>query len=327
MSGFITDVPGIKVGHYTDRRNGTGCTMVLCEEGAVGGVDVRGSAPGTRETDLLRPLNLVQQVHAVLLGGGSAFGLDAAGGVMRYLEEKGIGFKVGKAVVPIVPAAIIFDLGLITHKMRPDHEAGYRACVAASSKAPREGSVGVGTGATVGKALGLGRAVKGGVGTASVRLRDGTVVGAIVGVNAMGDIVDPATGKQVAGPRRRRGKGFESTLRLLIRGKAHAGAAIATNTTIGVVATSATLTKEQANKLAVFAQDGLALAVRPCHTMGDGDVLFALSTGKKEGPVDMNRLGAAALMATSEAILRAVVKARGLGGIPSVREVMGNGLS
>lgn len=324
MPGAITDVPGITVGHYTDRRGATGCTVVLCEEGAVGGVDIRGSAPGTRETDLLRPLNLVQQAHGILLSGGSAFGLDAAGGVMRYLEERGIGFKVGQAVVPIVAGAILFDLGVMTHKARPDQESGYRACLAAGARAPQEGSVGAGTGATVGKALGLRRATKGGIGTASVRLGKGVVVGAIVAVNALGDVVDPNNGKHLAGPRKARRKGFHNTAELLREGKGPSTATAATNTTIGVVATNVPLNKEQANKLALFAQDGLALTVRPCHTMGDGDAFFTLATGKSKEPVEMNCLGVAAVIATSEAIMRAVLKAKGLGGIPSAREVMGD---
>ncbi|MBI4234105.1 MAG: P1 family peptidase [Chloroflexi bacterium] len=322
MHNAITDVPGIKVGHYTDREHATGCTVVLCEEGAVGGVDVRGSAPGTRETELLRPMNLVQQAHAVVLSGGSAFGLDAASGAMRYLEERGIGFRIGPAVVPIVPAAILFDLGVVTHLVRPGPEAGYAACQAASSEAVPEGSIGAGTGATVGKALGLSRAVKGGIGTASLALGDGLAVGAIVAVNAFGDVVDPATGQLLAGPRQEDDHGFLSTLELLAQGLAPPRTPLPTSTTIGVVATSARLAKEQANKLALHAHDGLALAVRPCHAMGDGDAFFALATGRSETPVEMNRLGAAVVQVVAQAILNAVLKAEGLGGIPSAREVL-----
>ena len=207
MHNAITDVPGILVGHSTNLEAATGCTVVLCQQGAVGGVDVRGSAPGTRETDLLRPGNLVQQVHAILLSGGSAYGLDAASGVMRYLEERDIGNRIGAGVMPIVPAAIIFDLGLVTHRVRPGPDDGYAACVNASDAPPKEGSVGAGTGATVGKTMGRERATKGGLGTAGVDL-DGLIVGALAVVNAVGDVVDPETGQVLAGPRDDEGRRF-----------------------------------------------------------------------------------------------------------------------
>ena len=325
MHNAITDIPGIKVGHYTDLEAATGCTVVLCEGGAVGGVDVRGSAPGSRETDLLRPTSLVQEAYAVLLSGGSAFGLDAASGVMRYLEEKDIGFKFGKFVVPIVPAAIIFDLGLITHLVRPRPEDGYTACLSASSGPVEEGSVGVGTGATVGKALGMDRAVRGGVGTASISLGDGLVVGAIMAVNAVGGVVDPENGRVVAGPRNEEDSGFFDTLKLITSPDYVGPQAATSNTCVGVVATNATLNKEQANKLADQAHDGLALAVRPAHTMSDGDTIFALGTGEFEGRPNMNRLGAACVRVVSQAVLSAVLKATALGGIPAAREISSNG--
>ena len=324
MHDAITDVEGLLVGHYTDVEGATGCTVVLCPGGAVGGVDVRGSAPGTRETDLLRPLNMVQEAHAVLLSGGSAYGLNAAAGVMQYLEERGIGYSIGPAVVPIVPAAILFDLGLVTHEARPGPDAAYQACIDADDGPVAQGSVGAGTGATVGKALGQARATKGGIGTASVELAGGHVVGAVVAVNAFGGVVDPETGRTVAGPRVAAGDGFEDTVELLTSGRAVGrAAALPTNTTIGVVGTNAVLTKEQANKLALHAQDGLAQAVRPAHGMGDGDVFFALATGTHPGPVEMNRLGAAAAQAVSRSIVNAVQCADGLGGVPSAREVLG----
>ena len=327
-TGAITDVPGIRVGHYTDLEHATGCTVVLCGEGAVGGVDVRGGAPGTRETDLLRPGTLVERVHAVLLSGGSAYGLDAASGVMRYLEEQDTGFRIGQAVVPIVPAAILFDLGLVTHTVRPGPEEGYRACEAATSDGVAEGSVGAGTGATVGKALGMERAVKGGLGTASLSLEGGLHVGAIVAVNALGSVVDPENGGVLAGPRQEDSQGFHDTVTLMaqpgFRRKGEGEAQTAGNTTIGVVATNASLTKEQTNRLAQMGQDGLALAIRPCHTMADGDVVFALATGTAERllpGVEITRLGAVATRVMAQAITRAITQATGVGGIPSATEL------
>lgn len=320
LHNAISDVPGIRVGHWTDREAATGCTVVLCEEGAVGGVDVRGSAPGTRETDLLRPMNLVQQAHAVLLSGGSAFGLDAASGVMRYLEERGVGFETRVARVPIVPAAILFDLGIGAAQVRPSAQEGYAACLAASEGPLTEGTVGAGTGATVGKARGQEWSTKGGLGTASVPAGGDLLVGAIVAVNAFGEVVDPETGAIIAGPRSEEG-GFLCTLDLL-RQRTEPQPALPTNTTIGVVATNARLTKEQANKMAQMAHDGLARAIRPAHTMGDGDVLFALATGTAEQePVNLTALGAAAAEAVARAIVRAVLQAEGLCGVPAAREL------
>ena len=328
-SSGITSVPGISVGHYTDLRNATGCTVVLCEDGAVGGVDVRGSAPGTRETDLLSPTAMVDRVHAVLLSGGSAFGLAAATGVVEYLEEKGVGIEFGNATIPIVPAAILFDLGLVTHKVRPDANAGRLACEAADTGrsetcpyAVAEGSVGAGTGATVAKLLGRDRCVKGGIGTASVDLGDGLIVGAIVAVNAVGGVVDPETGQIVAGPLSSDDTAMQDSMKLITdpeyqESQTRSGE----NTTIGVIATNATLTKAQANKLASVGHDGLAMAVRPAHLMSDGDTLFALSTRRHDGPANMNRLCAAAAVCVSRAIVRGVRKATGVGGVKAVSEL------
>jgi len=319
----ITDVPGIKVGHYTDKEAATGCTVILCEEGAVAGVDVRGSAPGTRETDPLRPMSLVGQAHAILLGGGSAFGLDAAGGVMRYLEERGYGFDVGVAKVPIVPAAILFDLSLGSSKVRPGPEEGYQACLAASSGQVAEGSVGAGTGATVGKILGPERMTKSGLGTASQRLGNITI-GAIVAVNAFGDVIDPESGEVIAGPRNIEQGGFFRTIDIMKRIK-ESKSPIPTNTTIGVVATDASLNKEQVNKVAQMAHDGLARAIRPAHTMVDGDAIFVLSTGKGGEGEDVTIIGSIAAEVVATAIVRAVRQAEGLAGIPAAGEVKEDG--
>ena len=323
--GGITRVPGVQAGHYTDREAATGCTVVICEKGAVGGVAVRGSAPGTRETDLLRPTNLVTEVHAVVLSGGSAFGLDAASGAVQYLEERGIGLAFGGATVPIVPAAILFDLGLVTGSVRPGSAEGYRACQNASARPLEEGSVGAGTGATVAKLLGPGRSVKGGFGTASADLGEGLVVGAAVAVNALGGIFDPDTGDLVAGPRGDDGVTMQHPAEVLASPGYRPGAVTPSNTTIGVVATNGPLDKEQANKLASVAHDGLALAVRPAHTMNDGDTIFALATGELEGPIDLNRILAASTWCLSSAILRGVRSATGIGGIPGIREFSDDG--
>ena len=248
-AGGLTDVPGLTVGHYTDPRRPTGCTVVLCEEGAVCGVDVRGGAPGTRETDLLEPGNTVNHVHAVLLSGGSAWGLDAAGGVMRWLDEQGIGLNVGPARVPIVPAAVLFDLTLGDSSIRPDAQAGYSACQNASSQTPAQGNVGAGSGATVGKLFGMQRAMKGGIGTASVRV-GGVTVGALVACNALGDVIDPDTGALIAGARNDNGHSLCDTRRSLLAGVPPLPILAGTNTTIGVVATDAKLSKTQAQRLA-----------------------------------------------------------------------------
>jgi L-aminopeptidase/D-esterase-like protein len=305
--GAITDVDGIRVGHVTDREAVTGCTVVLCPpEGAVGGVDQRGGAPGTRETDLMRPMHLVERANAVLLAGGSAFGLDAAAGVVRWLEERGIGHETGVAKVPIVPAAILFDLATGRSDVRPDAAMGYAACDAAQDGAVEEGSVGAGTGCRLGAVLGPGRTRKSGLGTASVNLGGGLVVGAIVAVNAFGHVVDPASGEILAGARPLVGEGFVDTLAVMksLVGKTLSRLSGGSNTVIGVVATNARLTKEEANKVAQMAHDGVARVVRPAHTMFDGDTLFTLATGKKRA--DVNLIGAYGAEVMAEAIVRAV---------------------
>jgi L-aminopeptidase/D-esterase-like protein len=325
----ITDVDGIKVGHYTEPRRPTGCTVILTEAGAVAGVDVRGAAPGTRETDLLNPLNTVQEVHAIVLSGGSAFGLDTAGGVMRYLEERGIGFKVGAAVVPIVPAAIIFDLGLGDLRIRPDAEAGYRACKAATSDAPAEGNVGAGAGATVGKLFGMERAMKGGIGTASVSLnvgkggRDRLTVGAIAAVNAIGDVLDPGTGKIIAGVRKPDGKSLLGTMNAIIRGETLPVSLSGASSTIGVVATNLNLDKAQATKVAQMAHDGFARAINPVHSPFDGDTIFALATGKSSAAPNITLLGSLAAEVMAQAVVRAVRAAKGIDGLPSAADLRG----
>jgi L-aminopeptidase/D-esterase-like protein len=313
----VTAIPGLRVGHWTDRRAATGCTVVLCQEGAVAAVDVRGGAPGTRETDLLRPGNLVERIHAVLLSGGSAFGLDAAAGVMRYLEEQGVGFATPGGLVPIVVEAVLYDLSVGRSDVRPDAAAGYAACGVAKGGRVSQGSVGAGSGATVGKALGMERAVKGGIGTASERADD-VIVGALVAVNCLGEVVDPDSGRILAGPRDEKG-GFLSTLDILRRRSSGLAGGF-TNSTIGVVATNARLNREQAYRLAVMAHDGLSRAVRPAHTPVDGDVFFSLATGATEGPVDPIILGALAARAVERAIVQAVTEARGLAGVPSLAE-------
>lgn len=328
----ITDVPGIRVGHWTNRRAATGCTVVVYERGAVGGVDVRGAAPGTRETDLLRPGNLVDAVHAVLLTGGSAFGLDAASGVMRYLEERGSGLRFGGNVIPIVPAAVLFDLGLGTAR-RPDADAGYRAARAARTGPVAEGSVGAGTGATVAKLAGRDRRLKGGLGTASEALANGVVVGSIAAVNALGNIIDPRNGRLVAAPRDGE-RGFLDIERFLRTGRPwhepgepDPDAAVGGpegNTTLAVVATNAALSREQANRLATVCQDGFARTIRPAHTRADGDTIFTLATG--EVPVDgpgYNALEAFATRCVERAVLRGVRLATGLAGTPSAAEWRG----
>jgi L-aminopeptidase/D-esterase-like protein len=308
--GALTDVSGLRVGHFTDTRRPTGCSVVLCEAGATAGVDVRGAAPGTRETDLLRPDNLVEQVHAVLLTGGSAFGLDAAGGVMRWLDERGIGLQVGAARVPIVPAAVLFDLWLGDAHIRPDAEAGYKACAAARVAMPEQGNVGAGAGCTVGKLFGIERAMKGGIGTASLRV-GAITVGAMIAVNATGDVIDPADGHVVAGTRGDDGRP-RSASEAIARGELPARAVAGMATTIGVIATDAQLSKAQANKLATMAHDGLARCIDPVHTMADGDTLFALATGASGRPGDMTVLGTLAAAVTARAVLNAVRAARAL---------------
>lgn len=314
MHDDITDIPGIRVGHDTNLEAGTGCTVILCDTPATGGVDVRGGAPATRETDLLRPMNLVGGINAILLTGGSAFGLDAASGVMRYLEERGIGHDTGVARVPIVPAAAIFDLAFGSATIRPDAASGYRACEQVSNDAIAQGTVGAGTGATVGKMAGPAFMMKGGLGSASMTLSDGSIVGAIVSVNALGDIVDPQTQQVIAGARNLDSSGFLAANPF-------------GNTTIAVVATSAALTREQANKMAQMAHDGMAQVIRPAHTMFDGDTVFALALGPTSqrlhdsplAAIQISTIGAAAATTLARAIIKAVRNATTLHGIPAVQ--------
>jgi L-aminopeptidase/D-esterase-like protein len=319
----LTAVPGIKVGHFTMAERPTGCTVVLAEGGAVGGVDVRGSAPGTRETDLLNPVNLVQQVNAIVLAGGSAFGLDAASGVVRFLDERGIGYPTAAGPVPIVPAAILFDLGVGNPRIRPNADCGYRAASGATAGPVAEGNVGAGAGATVGKLAGAEHAMKGGIGTASIALPGGVVVAALVAVNAGGDVIDPATGKTVAGARTADGRNFVD-LRALLRGGTLASPLRSgENTTIGVVATNARLTKAEATKVAQMAHDGVARAIYPSHTPYDGDTIFAVATGTADKAPELLVIGALAADVVTEAILRAVRAAHGLPGIPAARDLEG----
>jgi L-aminopeptidase/D-esterase-like protein len=319
MTQSIADIPGIRVGHATDLDNLTGCTVVLCEDGAVGGVDQRGGAPGTRETDLLRPVHRVQEVHGVLLTGGSAFGLSAADGVMRYLDERGVGFATDVTPVPIVPAAVLFDLGIGSSSTRPDARMGYAACQAAHSGTVAEGNVGAGTGATVGKIMGLANAMKSGLGSAAISLGEGLWIGALMAVNALGDVVDPQTGTILAGARRPGTNLLANTLEIMKSSVTAASGAVQSNTVIGVVATNAQLTKEQVNKVAQMAQDGVARAVRPAHTMYDGDTLFALATGHWQA--DVNLVGAFAAEMVAQAIVRAVRAAAATGGLPACQDL------
>jgi L-aminopeptidase/D-esterase-like protein len=305
LSHTLTDIQGIEVGHAQDDEGLTGCTVILCRKGAVAGVDIRGGAPGTRETDLLNPINLVQKVHAIVLAGGSAFGLEAATGVMRYLEERKIGYKMREALVPIVPAAILYDLSVGRASARPDSAMGYLAASRASSAPPAEGNIGAGTGASVGKIRGMKHAMKAGLGTWSVNL-DGIIVGALVAVNAVGDVIDPRSGIRIAGLR------SGATLNWMKKGQTHS--AVKSNTVIGVVATNARLTKTQATKVAQMAQDGLAQSIRPAHTMFDGDTIFAVATGEKKA--DVSTIGAFAAEVMAEAIVRAVKMAKPSGGLP-----------
>ena len=321
QEGGITDVQGIKAGHFTDGRRPTGCTVLIFEKGAVAGVDVRGSAPGTRETDALSPTNVVQQVQAILLTGGSAFGLDAATGVVRYLDEHGIGFRAGSVVVPIVPAAVIFDLGVGDSKIRPTAESGYKACQAASTGPVAEGNVGAGAGATVGKMFGMKSAMKSGIGTASIRVgKTGIVVAAIVAVNAVGDVIDPKSGRIIAGARRSDGSGFLDSMAQLREGR-QVELPIGGNSTIGVVATNVTLDKTQMTKIAQMAHDGFARTIYPVHTMADGDTIFAASTGAISTRVNHGAIGALAADVMAQAVLRAVKSATSLPGFPSHKDL------
>ncbi len=317
MSGSVGQIRGLKVGHYTDLESATGCTVILCEQGAVPGVHVSGASPGGREIELLRPGYSVNLVHAVLLSGGSAYGLDATAGVMRYLEERGCGFDTVAGVVPIVPAAIIFDLSLGDASVRPTAANAYEACCAATESDVAEGSVGAGTGASVGKCLGMEHATKGGIGIATVQLGNGGVVTAIIVVNAWGDVIDPTSGRTVAGPRDADTGGFLRTADLLRQSRMRRPFPTS-NTVIGVIATNVRLRKVQTHRLAQMAQTGLARTIDPCGTMYDGDTLFVLSSGDKG--CDMNVLGVAAVEAVSYAVQRAVLQATTIAGVPSIAD-------
>ena len=328
----LTAVPGIKVGHFTLTERPTGCTVILTETGAVASVDVRGGAPGTRETDLLNPVNHVQKVNAIVLSGGSAFGLDSASGVVRYLEERGFGYDTRVAKVPIVPAAILFDLGFGGDpKIRPGADCGYAAALAATDGPVQEGSVGAGAGATVGKMAGPARMMKAGIGSASITMPDGLVVAALVAVNAAGDIIDPGTGRVVAGVRTADGKGFADARTLLRSGALSRDPGErrppaesprpGENTTIGIVATNAVLTKVEAQKVAQMAHDGFARAISPVHTPADGDTIFAVATGTRTGPANAGLVGALAAEVMADAIVRAALQATGAAGVPAVRDL------
>lgn len=324
----ITLIEGIRVGHAQDGKALTGCTVILCEKGAVAGIDQRGGAPGTRETDALHPVHLVDKVHAIMLAGGSAFGLDAAVGAVRYLEQRKVGFNVGVVKVPIVPAAILFDLGIGSAKRRPDAKMGYQACLNASRKSPAEGNAGAGIGATVGKILGMKRATKGGIGTAAMEIGGGVHVAAIVAVNVFGDVIDPQTGEIVAGARSlkkgpiRIGKGiFADTMQVMktLAGRSILSFAHRGHTAIGVVATNAKFDKDQVTKVARMAMNGVARTVRPANTMLDGDTIFAIATGRRKA--DVNIVGAFAAEVVAEAILRAVRAAKAAGGVPAISDL------
>jgi L-aminopeptidase/D-esterase-like protein len=328
MNNSITDIKGILVGQSENEKALTGCTVVICEKGAIGGVSQRGGSPGTRETDLLRPMHLVHKVHSILLAGGSAFGLDAAGGVMQYLEEKSIGFKAGPTVVPIVPSAILFDLAVGDFSIRPDKSMGYEACVNASSAYPKQGNFGAGTGATVGKILGYGQAMKSGIGTASKRIANGVIIGALVAVNAFGDVIKD---NQIIAGARTVKKGsfkigkegfFADTLEIMqsFTGRKILSFAAKQNTIIGVIATNAALSKEEVNYFADIASNGIALSIQPAFTMFDGDTIFGLATGQVKS--DINILSAFAPKVFSEAIINAVIAADPIDGLPSHNSII-----
>ena len=312
------EIEGIKVGQVQDLEAATGCTVIICEEGATVGVDVRGGAPGTRETDLLNPVNLVQKAHAILLAGGSAFGLDAAAGVMQYLEENGIGFDVQVTRVPIVCGAALFDLTIGDHRIRPDKEMGFHACLNASSVECRQGSVGAGTGATVGKISGMDRAMKSGLGCFALQVGD-LKVGALVAVNCLGDVVDPLTGKKLAGPLKDDMQSLADTEEIMIKSYSDKKSLFSGNTTIGVVATNAALTKAQVTKLAGMAQNGYARTMRPAHTMYDGDTIFAMSAGNVEA--DLSVVGLLAARVMERAVIAAVKNAESLCGTKSYTDL------
>jgi L-aminopeptidase/D-esterase-like protein len=325
MNNAITDVPGFRVGHAENRQAATGCTVVLCPPRTVGGMDVRGSAAGTRQTDSLHSFHFVDEVHAVLLSGGSAFGLDASGGVMRFLEEKSIGYQTSAGKVPIVPTAILYDLGLGESGVRPDKEMAYQACLNSQSGPIEEGSVGVGTGASVGKLLGTRLATKGGVGTSSIILPSGVIVAALVVVNSFGDVLDPREGKILAGARDPQNPArFVDSAAMIKKGislqKKDAGFQ---STTLGVVATNVKLSKRQTIKVAQMAQSGFARTISPVHSTVDGDLIFALSAGDLQ--TDVNAVGLMAEEVVAISVTRAILAADGLGFLPAYRDLHRSG--
>ena len=314
----ISDIPAIRLGNAQDLTAATGCTVILCPEGATAGVDVRGGAPGTRETDLLKPENLVEKIHGLLLAGGSAFGLAAASGVMSYLEENGFGFDVGVARVPIVPAAVLFDLPCGDARVRPDQAMGYQACRNSETERFATGSVGAGCGATVGKLYGMDKAMKGGLGAHCVRI-GGLVVGAVVAVNCLGDVIDPASGQIVAGAVQQDPFRFLDSEAGLLQQCEATGNRFTGNTTIGAIITNASLTKAQATKVASMAHDGYARTMRPAHTLLDGDTIFTLAVG--DVAADISAVGALAAKVMEQAVLSAVQSATALAGFPCCRDV------
>jgi L-aminopeptidase/D-esterase-like protein len=319
MYDAITDVSGIRVGHFSHFEAVTGCTVVLCEEGAVAAADMWGTATGTRQMDALSLGHLVERIHGVCLAGGSAFGLDAAGGVMKFLEERGKGFDVGITKVPIVPAAVIFDLGVGDHRVRPDAEMGYEACTKARGDRVEEGSVGAGTGATVGKLFGIKQGMKGGIGTASMKSKSGATVGVLVVVNAFGDIIDPYGGRILAGARKsEKSKELANSSKCIIEGTTRRQFGLV-NTTLAIIATDVHLYREDLKKVIRLAHNGLAKTITPLHTTFDGDVIFALSLGEKEA--DVNTVGILGEVALIQAIMRSVQRANGLAGVPAFKDI------
>ncbi len=314
----LTDIEGIKVGNAQDLDAATGCTVIICEEGATAGVDVRGGSPGTRETDLLDPQNLVDKAHAVVLSGGSAFGLDAASGVMKYLEERDIGFDVQVTKVPIVLSAVLFDLTVGDYKVRPDFQMGYKACLNATDKECANGNIGAGTGATVGKFLGLERAMKGGLGSYAVQVGD-LKVGALVAVNALGDIVDPETGEILAGLLDEKGEKLVGTESEMLKAYKERKNLFNGNTTIGLVVTNGKLNKAEANKLASMAHNGYGRAIRPAHTLFDGDTIFTMATGQVEA--DINVIGFLGAKVMERAIVNAIKAADSAFGIKAYKDL------
>jgi len=317
----FADIDDIKVGHAQNLDAGTGCTVVICEKGATAGIDVRGGAPGTRESDLLNPVNLVEKIHAVLLTGGSAFGLDAASGVMQYLEERKIGFDVQVTRVPIVCGAALFDLAIGDHRVRPDKKMGYEACRNATNQPCTEGSVGAGAGATVGKILGMGRAMKSGLGCHAIQL-GALKIGAIVAVNCLGDVIDPETGEKLAGLLDEDLMGLADTEAVMIQSYAEKKNLFAGNTTIGIIATNAIITKSQATKLASMAHNGYARTMRPAHSMFDGDTIFTMATGHVEA--DLSVLGLLSARVMEKAVISAVKNSRPLFGLKCVADLEGS---